>query len=388
MQKNIYIWGAGKYGDMAYIYYKDDCNISGYIDSMLEKCGTVKNGLPVYSPDVLKDKPQTVVIAVKDHEGIEKRLKEEYAVQNIFCFSSVEKTVHDSADLQNYNDELEKDSVIVHYSGGLGNQMFQYSLMKHFLMKKDNVYADISYYQLAEGGIFQLTEVFPNIRIKTCNKDQKYQLVKRYLDGDIQGKFIIDSEIKYEIDNYGLNVETGFIKGLHQNYYFPSLIREELLKDFEFDLLADRQLKELCDRVRRQNNIVSVHIRRGDYLSDKYRQTLGDVCTETYYSRAMKYMEQRVEACKFWFFSDDIEWVKEHYRRSDAVYIESNIFARYQNWFDMCLMSCCSHHIIANSTYSWWGAWLNPREKIVIAPKVWARTKNFADICPAEWIRM
>lgn len=68
--------------------------------------------------------------------------------------------------------------------------------------------------------------------------------------------------------------------------------------------------------------------------------------------------------------------------------IESSMFDSYQSWFDMCLMSFCSHHIIANSTYSWWGAWLNPRDKIVIAPEIWARTKNFADICPAEWIRM
>ena len=116
--------------------------------------------------------------------------------------------------------------------------------------------------------------------------------------------------------------------------------------------------------------------------------TLGDVCTEAYYNKAMDYMEQRLGNCQFYFFSDDIEWVKEHYRKSNALYIESNMFERYQNWFDMCLMSFCSHHIIANSTYSWWGAWLNPREKIVIAPKTWARSKNFADICPVEWIRM
>lgn len=388
MQKDIYIWGAGKYGDMAYIRYKDDCNIRGYLDSMPEKWGTIKNGLPVYAPDVLKEKPAAVVVAVKDHEGIEKRLQEEYEVPGIFLFSCVEEAVHDSADAGPGGGELEKNSVIIHYSGGLGNQMFQYALMKHFLLKKDTVYADISYYRLAGGGIFQLTEVFRNIHIKTCNAGQKYRLAKRYLDGDIEGRFSIDSEIKYETDHAVLNMETGFIKGLHQNYYFPSLIREELLKDFQFDLTADGQLKKMCDSMGAQNNIVGVHIRRGDYLSDKYRQALGDVCTEAYYNRAMEYMEQRAGRCQFYFFSDDIEWVKEHYQRSDALYIESSMFDSYQSWFDMCLMSFCSHHIIANSTYSWWGAWLNPRDKIVIAPEIWARTKNFADICPAEWIRM
>ena len=388
MQKDIYIWGAGKYGDMAYIYYKDDCNILGYIDSMPEKCGAIKNALPIYAPDVLKNKSATVVIAVKDYEGIEKQIRQEYGVHSIFYFSCVEKTAYDSADVRHCNEELEKDSVIIHFSGGLGNQMFQYALMKNYLLKKDNVYADVSHYQTAEGGIFQLTEVFRSIRMKTCGAGQKYRLARRYLDGDIEGKFTIDSKIKYEIDKFGLDVETGFIKGLHQNYYFPSLIRNELLQDFQFDLTVDKHLLELCENMRARDNIVAVHVRRGDYLSDKYLYTLGVVCTEAYYNKSMDYMEQRLGNCQFYFFSDDIEWVEEHYRKSNALYIESNMFERYQNWFDMCLMSFCSHHIIANSTYSWWGAWLNPREKIVIAPKTWARSKNFADICPVEWIRM
>lgn len=388
MQKDIYIWGAGKYGDMAYVYYKDDCNILGYIDSMPEKCGTSKNGIPIYAPDILKDKTVTVVIAVRNNEGIEKTLREKYAIHDISYFRCEEEAVSVLPDGSNPKEELPKDALIVHFSGGLGNQMFQYALMKNYLMKKGNVYADVSHYQTVEGGIFQLTKVFRNIRIKTSDAGQTHRLIRRYLDGDVEGKFCVDSKIRYEIDNSTLDMGTGFIKGLHQNYFFPALVREELLQDFQFDLMADGQLKELCDSIRSRDNIVSVHVRRGDYLSDKYRQALGDVCTETYYSKTMEYMEQRLGNCQFYFFSDDIEWVKEHYQKSNALYIESNMFERYQNWFDMCLMSFCSHHIIANSTYSWWGAWLNPREKIVIAPKMWARTKDFADICPTEWIRM
>lgn len=388
MQKKIYIWGAGKYGDMAYIYYKDDCEILGYIDSMPEKCGTFKNGIPIYPPSALKNQIVTVVIAVKNNEGIEEMLRQEYKIRSISYFYCMEKAVSEIGNDECMKEVLKRDSIIVHFSGGLGNQMFQYALMKNYLLKKENVFADVSYYQLAEGGIFQLTDVFRNIKTKSCDAGQKYRLVKKYLDGDIEGKFIVDSEIKYDIDKSVLDMKTGFVKGLHQNYYIASLIREYLLQDFQFDLSADRQLRKWCESMRAQNNIVSVHVRRGDYLSDKYRNALGDVCTEVYYNKAMDYMEQRVEDCRFYFFSDDIEWVKEHYKRSNAVYIESNMFAEYQNWYDMCLMSFCSHHIIANSTYSWWGAWLNPRKKIVIAPKDWSRTKNFADICPAEWIRI
>lgn len=388
MQRDIYIWGSGKYGDMAYFCYRDECNILGYIDSMPEKCGKLKNGILIYAPDILKNKAATVVIAVKNNEGIEKTLREKYAIQSIFYFRCVEETVSAVTDDSRPKEALPEDAVIIHFSGGLGNQMFQYALMKNYLLKKENVYADLSDYQKAEGGIFQLTEVFRNIQIKTCDAGQKYQLAKRYLDGDIDGEFMIAGGIKYEIDNAGLNVKTGFIKGLHQNYYFPLIIREQLLQDFQFNLTADRHLQELCESMRVRNNIVAVHVRRGDYLSGRYLHALGGVCTEAYYNKAMDYMERSVEDCRFYFFSDDIEWVKEHYRRNNAVYIESKMFAGYQNWFDMCLMSFCSHHIIANSTYSWWGAWLNPRKKLVIAPETWARTKNFADICPSEWIRM
>lgn len=87
MLKDIYIWGAGKYGDMAYIYYKDDCNILGYIDSMPEKCGTLKNGISIYAPDILKNKAVAVVIAVRNNEGIEKKTARAICNSKHFLFS-------------------------------------------------------------------------------------------------------------------------------------------------------------------------------------------------------------------------------------------------------------------------------------------------------------
>lgn len=87
MLKDIYIWGAGKYGDMAYIYYKDDCNILGYIDSMPEKCGTLKNGISIYAPDILKNKAVAVVIAVRNNEGIEKNCESNMQFKTFFIFA-------------------------------------------------------------------------------------------------------------------------------------------------------------------------------------------------------------------------------------------------------------------------------------------------------------
>ena len=284
---------------------------------------------------------------------------------------------------------LDENSLIVRFGGGLGNQMFQYALMRNYLLKNQNVYVDLDDYTRPRNGVFELTEVFPNLEIKVCDREQKLNLIERYESGKILNKFIIYNESKFELDKSLLNIQTGIVWGLHQNYYFASLIRNILLDDFKFNIEVDKKLKEQCERLENSKNIVSVHIRRGDYLSPRYYRVLGDICNEIYYNQAMKYMEEQLGNCQFYFFSDDMQWVKQHYSRENAVYIEASMFDSYENWYDMCMMSFCSHNIIANSTFSWWGAWLNKRnDKIVIAPKKWSKTYEFANICPPEWIRI
>ena len=100
-------------------------------------------------------------------------------------------------------------------------------------------------------------------------------------------------------------------------------------------------------------------------------------------------MREHIPDCCFCFFSDDIEWVKVNYAMSNDVCIEKDMFDSYEDWYDMYLMSICSHNIIANSTFSWWGAWLNQNEdKTVIAPQKWLNGCDYIDIYPPEWITM
>ena len=90
---------------------------------------------------------------------------------------------------------------------------------------------------------------------------------------------------------------------------------------------------------------------------------------------------------KDYVFSDDLEWVKANFDLPDAVYVDWN--KGEDSWQDMMLMSRCRHHVICNSTFSWWGAWLNPRkEKIIIAPERWTRDADSREIVPEEWIRV
>ena len=106
-----------------------------------------------------------------------------------------------------------------------------------------------------------------------------------------------------------------------------------------------------------------------------------------YYQNAIAEIKNRIEKPSFYVFSDDIAWVKEHIRLDNAEYVDWN--KGEDSWQDMMLMSKCRHHIICNSTFSWWGAWLNPRkDKIVIAPSQWTQNADSQSIVPCEWVRI
>jgi len=135
-------------------------------------------------------------------------------------------------------------------------------------------------------------------------------------------------------------------------------------------------------------NAVSLHVRRGDYASvARTNQTHGLAPLE-YYRESIRTMRERTEAPTFFVFSDDLAWCRENLPLGDsAVYVEGNGGA--MAYEDLRLMSLCRHHVIANSSFSWWGAWLNPSPaKIVIAPARWFAdsTIDTTDMIPKEWI--
>ena len=135
---------------------------------------------------------------------------------------------------------------------------------------------------------------------------------------------------------------------------------------------------------------VSVHIRRGDYLDNN--EVYGGICTEEYYKKAIAVMKEKFADALFFVFSNEPEWVKEWlnctYKGEDRfVVIEGT--DEDTGYLDMFLMSRCKHHIIANSSFSWWGAWLNPdKNKKLIAPAKWFNNQNMRDIYTKEMIRI
>lgn len=163
-----------------------------------------------------------------------------------------------------------------------------------------------------------------------------------------------------------------------------SLIRT----DFIFRNTLTNKNLEFAQQIAEVNSI-SLHIRRGDYVSNKKTNTMHGTCDLDYYYAAIKYISSRVENPFFFIFSDDIEWARDNLKLNPPYrYVDHNYDKESYN--DMHLMSLCRHHITANSSFSWWGAWLSTgTDKIVVAPKNWFRKSiNTKDLVPSNWYQI
>jgi len=184
-----------------------------------------------------------------------------------------------------------------------------------------------------------------------------------------------------------------YVDGFWQcEQYFTN--REEMIKkSFTFKEPLSEGSQKVAAQIAALPETVSVHVRRGDYVSSKPTNDLHGVCSVEYYKEAMALISKRRDSPHFYFFSDDIQWVSDNLVSDvkNCTLVEHNTGA--DSWQDMALMSKCKHHIIANSSFSWWGAWLNPSKvKIVIAPEHWFNKKSTyfddRDLVPWNWIKM
>lgn len=289
----------------------------------------------------------------------------------------------------------------IRFAGGLGNQMFQYALYYSLNCAGRKTLANIDYYtENPQEMPFILNQVFPGISIN-IDKKKLYQQKRDFYDCIRKYRFARKVNYKYmefccffkELENGAydarlFNLKRAALLGWWQTEKYFKRCREELYAIFSFPF-GEKALQELSREIKEYENSICIHVRRGDYLSANAITVYGGICTEDYYFKAMDYLSRTVPDPVFVFFSDDMDWVKKHIKADKAVYIEKSMFQNYQDWYDMFLMSRCSHNIIANSSFSWWGAWLNRNEdKTVVAPAVWQNGCQTRDICPKEWIRM
>ena len=200
--------------------------------------------------------------------------------------------------------------------------------------------------------------------------------------------FYIEKDFSYDSNFFSLP-DNCYISGYWQSYKyfsdFESIIREQ----FQFRPKILNTNNEFSQKIQ-SCNAVSLHFRRGDYVSNSGTNTLHGTCSIDYYYSAIDYVSKFLSDPVFFIFSDDIDWVKQNFPINNNHYFATHNVG-FESYNDMRLMSMCDHHIIANSSFSWWGAWLNPsKDKLVIAPKRWFNdpTINTRDLIPETWVRI
>ncbi len=274
--------------------------------------------------------------------------------------------------------------------GGLGNQMFQYALGLHLSIKfSQPLYFDLGDYRQQRLREFELNVfAIDNKEVNAARRLYYNCLIKLITLFGLKFKSVFYERTFAFDDNVFKMPRPVYYKGFFQSYKYFIDISAEVRKRFFFINPLDQANQSIASSISESNSI-SIHIRRGDYIYwDKFDSS-HVLCSLDYYEKAIELMKQRTNACRFFIFTDDPDWVRTNLK-FEYILIEKN--AGKNSWKDMYLMSLCKHHIIANSTFSWWGAWLNPStEKIVIAPQKWFGNKTNEetnDLCPAEWIRM
>ena len=185
-----------------------------------------------------------------------------------------------------------------------------------------------------------------------------------------------------------------YLDGYWQSERYFAADEDVIREEFQWREEPDADNGALLEQIRRwKGEAVAMHVRRGDYVSDAKTNAFHGVCGIDYYERAVAEIQSRVRKPQFFVFSDDPAWVRENLRVEGSggatVYVTHNVGKR--NAEDLRLMAACRHFVIANSSFSWWGAWLGEHpEKVVVAPRKWfARAEEqMDDLLPAAWVRV
>lgn len=276
--------------------------------------------------------------------------------------------------------------IMLQMSGGLGNQMFVYALYKALCWEEKKVCVDdFTHYGDIGRHDNCLEKIFPLAYEKADRKEYirltdssmlPWVRLRRKIGGRKDKTFKEKDAITFEPEIFGQT--DCYAEGYWQSMRYFAKVQDQLRKDFTFDWNRFPEKAKKYKTQMEQTNSVSLHVRRGDYLNDKFAPMYGGICTDEYYKGAVKYMQKKYVDCKFFLFTNDAEWGRE---QADENVIFVDCTDTDNAYVDMALMGSCKHNIVANSSFSWWGAWLNKNcEKTVIMPAKWLNTSNGQDV--------
>jgi hypothetical protein len=291
--------------------------------------------------------------------------------------------------------------IVVRQVSGLGNQLFQYTAGRYFANRygaQMSIVVDPSRNAVSHGyprpfllSHFSITAPFHELtvydrliltwrgRMKPAGTVLRSMLGTQAFTQEFTRRYTFLQDIP--IQN---GIRTVYLIGYWQAYRFADEIADELRTELRFREPARDKNLEVLQRIQQSTNPVSLHIRRGDYTL----AAEGNIALPIdYYNQGIRFFRDRLVDPTFFVFSDDINFAKANLPRDiRTVFIDHNASSSAHE--DLRLMSNCRDHIVANSTFSWWGAWLNPRaDKTVFAPRYWHLNSDsyYPDLLPPSW---
>ncbi|MDW8297071.1 MAG: alpha-1,2-fucosyltransferase [Raineya sp.] len=285
--------------------------------------------------------------------------------------------------------------IAIRITGGLGNQMFEYAFARSLAYKTGlPLKLDIEEYEqnLYPDRPFRLN-VF-HIQENYLTKAEKEKMLKKPLWKRVYHKFLpkykrnffIEGQYRFNPDALKIN-QSVYLEGYYQSEKYFRWASDLIRKEFTFKVPPSRENAIMLEKIMQTEQAVSLHVRRGDFL--KYDSFIKlDI---PYYRNAINLINSQVSNPHFFIFSNDISWARTNLQHLMPVCTFVDINDELNAYEDMRLMSACRHQIIANSSFSWWAAWLNTNpSKIVIAPEQITYDSKYpaTDLHPAEWIKV
>jgi hypothetical protein len=285
--------------------------------------------------------------------------------------------------------------IISELNGGLGNQLFQFAIARNLSLKLNipfkldvsiyNSSNNLRQYHLSVFGFKNTLADHTDISFFFPNRANGIARILQTLKKTYYRPVVIkEQNFKFNADILGYTNNNIYLKGYWQSEKYFSDIRSTLLDDLKITVPLRKSNRVLLEKMQSKKS-VALHIRRGDYLGIQHQFPIMDAA---YYQNAINKIYDNNDY-QYFIFSDDIAWCKEVFGESDSIYYsEGN-----SHYVDLCLMTMCNHNIIGNSTFGWWGSWLNnnPNKKVVV-PKQWFGPAlghlDTKDMTPKEWIKI
>jgi len=287
--------------------------------------------------------------------------------------------------------------VIARIEGGLGNQLFQYATARS-LADRLGFELMLDLRGLAENADRPYQLDYYQVRASIADDSLLKQLPhwRSSRSGRLKSRFSQRFPWLYSYPNFWPNsfafdprfehiARSVFLVGYWQSEKYFFWNRERLLRDIT--LLQPLALDSPQIKQMHATSSVALHIRRGDYVSNPAAAAMHGVCDLRYYESAVALLQQSLKDAEVFVFSDDLQWARDHLKFGLSTHFVESAGAD-SGIQDLALMSHCKHHVIANSSFSWWGAWLsvNPEQQ-VIAPRRWFQDAGVdtSDVIPARW---